>query len=269
MNVNCIYNEDCIKTMARMPDGFVDLVITSPPYDDIRSYEGNEFIDLEKISKSLYRVMKEGGVIVWVVDDRVSNFSESGTSFKQALYFKEKAGFNLFDTMIWQKQTRGGVGSIYTYIQCFEYMFVFSKGKPKTINHIKDRENKSSRVWKAPLVRDRDGKRMKRKQPLVVPKKFGRRTNIWKINVGGGINSSNKLAHQHPAIFPERLVRDHILSWSNPKDLVYDPFMGSGTVAFVSRFLRRNYIGSEIVSKYCKIIEERMSGKFPSGSFLE
>ena len=135
-----IFNEDCLKTISKMPKDFVDLVVTSPPYDDLRDYDGNKDFNFRLIVKELFKILKEGGVIVWVVGDQTKNHNESGTSFRQALFFQE-IGFNLFDTMIYLKPPRGAVGNNKTYWQSFEYMFVFSKGKPKTINLIKDREN--------------------------------------------------------------------------------------------------------------------------------
>ena len=133
MEVNKIYQENCLDTMARMPDGFVDLSITSPPYDNLRSYKGFEF-PFEDIAKELYRVTKQGGVVVWVVGDATIKGSETGTSFKQALYFKE-IGFNLHDTMIYRKSNRPPLNHS-RYEQEFEYMFIFSKGKPKCVNLI-------------------------------------------------------------------------------------------------------------------------------------
>ena len=101
MKLNTIFNEDCLNTMRAMPDGVIDLVITSPPYDDLRNYKGYSF-DFESIAKELFRVVKEGGVVVWVVGDATVDGSETGTSFRQALFFKE-VGFNLHDTMIYMK----------------------------------------------------------------------------------------------------------------------------------------------------------------------
>jgi site-specific DNA-methyltransferase (adenine-specific) len=128
-----------------MSENFVDLTITSPPYDDMRNYKGHGFNDFEKIVPELLRVTKNDGVVVWIVGDQTIKGDETGTSFRQALFFKE-VGFNLFDTMIYLKTPRGAVGNNRTYWQTFEYMFVFAKGSPKTINLIKDRANKEARI---------------------------------------------------------------------------------------------------------------------------
>tara|TARA_R110001632_G_scaffold71185_1_gene165281 strand:+ start:43 stop:813 length:771 start_codon:yes stop_codon:yes gene_type:complete len=251
MKVNKIYNENCLDTMARMKDNFIDLTVTSPPYDNLRTYNGYSF-DFESIAKELYRVTKEGGVIVWIVNDATIKGSETGTSFKQALYFKE-VGFNLHDTMIWQKVSSFQHKN--RYIPCFEYMFVFSKGKPKTYNLIKDRKNKWGGTQVHGTERQLNGETRQRSaiQKSKIVKEYGARYNIWDIPP----NKNNKTGH--PAVFPEQLVNDHILTWSNSNDVVYDPFMGSGTTAKMAKTNNRNYIGSEISKEYCDIINERLS----------
>jgi DNA modification methylase len=255
--LNTIFNEDCLQTMKRMPEGSVDMVLTSPPYDDLRHYKGYSF-DFERIAQELFRVTKEGGVVVWVIADATIKGSETGSSFRQALYFKE-IGFNLFDTMIYLKPPRGAVGNNKTYWQNFEYMFVFAKGKPKTINLIKDRENKDAREGDNGTKRLQDGSLLKLKRGGY--EKFGRRTNVWEYLVGKGHSASDSVAYEHPAIFPEKLARDHILSWSNEGDVVYDPFMGSGTTAKMARLFKRTYIGSEISAEYCEIAKKRLQSK--------
>lgn len=254
MEINKCYNENCIATMARMSDGFLDLTVTSPPYDNLRRYNGYSF-DFEYIAKELFRVTKQGGVVVWVVGDATVKGSETGTSFKQALFFKE-CGFNLHDTMIYQKDNPPPVGGNNRYYQHFEYMFILSKGSPKTFNEIKSvRRNK----WKDKRIerykgftRDKDGNFVKKLVSLCGDVKIG---NIWKYVVGGG--SSVQYGTKHPAGFPEQLANDHIISWSNEGDLVYDPFMGSGTTAKMAILNKRNWIGSEISEEYCKIIDIR------------
>ena len=256
MEINKIYCESNLETMAKMPDNFVDLVVTSPPYDGLRKYNGFSF-PFEDIAKELYRVTKQGGVVVWVVGDATIKGSESGTSFRQALYFKE-CGFNLFDTMIYAKPPRGAVGNNKTYWQTFEYMFILSKGTPKTINLICDRKNKESREGDNGTKRLENGDLLKVKRGGYSD--FGRRTNIWEYGIGKGQSTKDDVAFQHPAIFPEQLANDHILSWSNKNNLVYDPFMGSGTTAKMAILNNRKYIGSEISEEYCKIAETRIKG---------
>lgn len=254
MEINKIYNENCLDTMAKMPDNFIDLTVTSPPYDGMRTYNGYSF-PFEDIAKELLRITKQGGVVVWVVGDATVKGSETGTSFRQALFFKE-VGFDLFDTMIYAKTPRGAVGNNKTYWQTFEYMFILSKGKPKTINLINDRKNKESREG------DNGTKRLENGDLLRVKRggysEYGRRTNIWEYGIGKGQSTKDNIAFEHPAIFPENLANDHIISWSNVNDLIYDPFMGSGTTAKMAMLNNRKYIGSEISEDYCKIIETRI-----------
>jgi DNA modification methylase len=246
IEINKNYNESNLETMAKMPDCFVDLTVTSPPYDGLRTYNGYSF-PFEEIAKELFRITKDGGVLVWVISDATVQGNESGTSFKQALYFKE-IGFNLHDTMIWVKDGGGAVGSNKCYTQNFEYMFVFSKGKINTTNLIYDKPNASFGKDKSGV-----GRRLVSGEHKIEKRKpsaeFSRRNNYWYIAPQKG---------EHPAVFPEALANDHILSWSNEGDLVYDCFMGSGTTAKMSILSNRNFIGSELSNEYCNIIEERI-----------
>jgi len=254
ITLNTLYNEDCLQTMSRMPDNYIDLTLTSPPYDNLRNYSGFSF-QFKETATELFRITKAGGVVVWIVGDETINGNETGTSFQQALYFK-KIGFNLFDTMIFAKSPRGAVGNNKTYWQTFDFMFVFSKCKPKTINLIRDRKNKESRKGDRGTKRYADGNR------ISILRKgyghFGRRTNIWEYHIGKGHSSKDEIAFQHPAIFPEALAKDHILSWSNEGEIVYDPFMGSGTTAKMAILTNRQWIGSEISEEYCNIAHQRL-----------
>ncbi len=252
IEINKVYCENCLDTMSRMPDNFIDLTVTSPPYDNLRTYKGYVF-DFESIAKELYRVTKHGGVVVWVVGDATINGSETGTSFKQALYFKDVCGFNLHDTMIYIKNQLAFPDST-RYYNAFEYMFIFVKGKIKTFNPIKDRKNISSGRDVSGCERKKDGSLNKKRYGAGnIIKDFGIRWNYWPFyNLSRGLNT------KHPAVFPERLANDHIISWSNAGDLVYDPFMGSGTTAKMAIVNNRNYIGSEISQEYCGIINKRL-----------
>lgn len=251
---NTIYCEDCVATLARMPNNFLDLTLSSPPYDDMRHYHGYPF-DFPAIAHGLFRVTRPGGVVVWIVGDRAIGGNETGSSFRQALGFKE-AGFNLWDTMVFEKEVRGATGNNKGYWQGFDFMFVLSKGHPKTINLLNDRANKEARSGDRGTKRLADGRLRSHQRGGYGT--MGRRTNIWKYAVGKGHSTGDEIAFRHPAIFPEALARDHILSWSNPGDVVYDPFMGSGTVAKMALLLERKFIGSEVSAEYCRIAEERL-----------
>lgn len=261
MEINKIHLEDNIETIKKMSDEFIDLVVTSPPYDGLRKYNGFAF-DIDQMTKELYRVMKNGGVVVWVVNDQVKNGTESGSSFRQALKFMD-AGFNLHDTMIYEKNSSTYPASAKSnrYTQIFEYMFVFSKGKPKTANLICDKKNKwaGHTNWGKNTKRLGEGEQLIEIEGIKPVPDFSPRNNIWRYVNGGGFATKDKIAYKHPAIFPEELVSDHIKSWSNEGDLVYDPFMGSGTTAKMAILLNRDWIGSEISKEYLDIATERIS----------
>jgi len=258
MKINEIYNENCVDTMTRMPDDFIDLTVTSPPYDNLRTYNGYSF-DFENVAKGLFRVTKPGGVVVWIVNDATVKGSETGTSFRQALYFKE-IGFNLHDTMIWNKGSFTAVGSLKSrYAPVFEFMFILVKGKLKSFNPIKDRKNKhAGSVFKGGH-RLSDGTIAARSNPNYITPEYGQRFNIWNISPE---NSANERSG-HPAQFPTKIAEDHIISWSNPGDLIYDPFMGSGTTAKMAVLNGRDFIGSEISKEYCKIALDRLKAIAP------
>ena len=250
IGLNKIYNENCLETMKKMPDNFIDLVLTSPPYDNLRDYKGY-FFQFEDISKELYRIIKIGGVVIWVVGDASDNGSETGTSFRQALFFKD-IGFYLNDTMIYYKNNPMPTSGP-RYHQHFEYMFCFSKGQPKTFNPIIE-ECK----YNGPANMKNRGKKGElnyKKVERTTEKKIG---NVFFYSIGGGISTKDKIAYSHPAIFPEQLAYDQIKTWSNEGDIIYDPFLGSGTTAKVAHLLNRKWIGSEISKEYVEISEKRL-----------
>ena len=254
-----ITNGDSAVVLSTIKSNSVDLVVTSPPYDELRDYNNDsvwDFNSFKKIARQLYRVVKDGGVVVWVVGDSVVKGNKSLSSFKQALYFQQ-IGFNMFDIIIYEK---AGTAPPHKnrYFNAFEYMFVLSKGNPKTINLLEDKPNKwaNHSTFGNVTRREQDGTLTPKGRKVVKP--FGVRTNIWRYNNGKGFSTKDKIAYEHPAIFPEKLVQDHIISWSNEGDIVLDPFCGSGTVAKVAGLLNRKWVGIEISSEYCKIANERL-----------
>lgn len=254
---NKVFTMDCLELMSQIEDEQIDLTVTSPPYDGLRNYNGFSF-DFERIAKELYRITKQGGVVVWVVGDASIKGSETGTSFRQALYFKE-LGFNLHDTMIYEKDSIA-FPDVNRYYQTFEYMFVLSKGRPKSVNLIRDRENKWADGKKAIKGRERqtDGSLADKRKGNVL-KPFGVRFNIWRYATGHNKSTSDKVAYGHPAIFPEKLAEDHILSWSNEGDVVFDPFAGSGTTLKMAKKNGRIFCGCDVSKEYTDIIKERLS----------
>lgn len=249
--MNEVYATDCVVGMQKLPENSIDLVLTSPPYDNLRDYKGYEF-EFEKIATEIYRVLKKGGILVWVVGDKTKNGNRSLTSFRQAIFF-QGLGFNAHDVMIYQKKNTPFMRSN-AYTNCFEYMFIFAKGKPNTFNPLK---TKTVRQGKEKLVSNKkaDGINNKVWAELKAEKT---RTNIWKYAVGLGGSTKDKIAFQHTAIFPEKLASEHIVSWTNENDIVLDPMCGSGTTCKMAKFHKRNFIGFDISEEYVEIAKERL-----------
>jgi site-specific DNA-methyltransferase (adenine-specific) len=242
---------NCVDLMKLMPSSIIDLVVTSPPYDNLRDYQGYIF-QFEEIAKELYRIIKKGGIVVWVVGDKIKNGDRTLTSFRHALYFQE-IGFNVHDIMIYRKKNTPFMRSN-AYTNCYEFMFVLAKGSPNTFNPLK---TKTIRNGKEKLVANKktDGINNKVWGELKTEKTL---TNIWEYAVGLGGSTNDRIAFKHTAIFPEKLAEDHILSWSNKDDLVLDPMCGSGTTCKMAKVNGRKYIGMDISENYCMISNERL-----------
>jgi len=253
---NKIIQGDCLEVMKEIPDKSVDMVLTSPPYDNLRDYKGYTF-NFEGIAKEIYRVLKDGGVCVWVVGDATIKGSETGTSFKQALFFKE-IGFNVHDTMIYQKNSYP-FPPVNRYYQQFEYMFVFSKGKPKTYNiqRCPTVEKYRNTTNTTSSQRGKNGKTTKLKYATGLDTR--KMDNVWKIDTGYMRGTKDKIAFKHPATFPDLLAERHILSWSNEGDIILDPMAGSGTTLKMAKKNNRNYVGIEIAPEYIDIINKRLT----------
>jgi site-specific DNA-methyltransferase (adenine-specific) len=252
--INQIIEGNCIDIMKEFDDEVIDLTITSPPYDDLRNYKGFVF-PFENIAKELFRITKQGGVVVWVVADATIKSTETGTSFKQALYFKE-IGFNLHDTMIFRK--KNPIPQIYRkrYNNEFEFMFVFSKGVVKTHNSLMVDCMHAGLELNGTTYKNYS-KNEQVREKLANPVKDKKiKGNIWEYVVGK--KQEDQEAKGHPAPFPCQLVRDHVFSWTNPDDIVFDPMSGSGTTCRVAAEMERKYIGIDISSEYCEIARKRI-----------
>jgi site-specific DNA-methyltransferase (adenine-specific) len=266
--INKVHYGNSIDIMKGLADNSVDLTVTSPPYDGMRSYLGkiNEMVFDDHFSfpfvdmaKELFRVTKKGGIVVWIVNDQVVKGGESGNSFRQALKFQE-LGFKIYDTMIYHKNG-APFPEAGRYSQVFEYMFVLLKGdKPNTVNILKDKENRwaGSSPYGKRTMRGKEGELKEAGSSFVVGE-FGSRYNVWYVNNGAGFSAKDKFAHEHPAIFPEGLAEDHILSWSNEGDVVLDPMCGSGTTLKMAKINNRNFIGIDINQQYVDISEKRIA----------
>jgi DNA modification methylase len=270
--LNKISFGNSVDLMKLIPDNSIDLTVTSPPYDNLRTYKGKikddvvfdehfsfPFVDM---AKELFRITKDGGILVWVVNDQIVNGGESGNSFRQALKFQE-IGFKIYDTMIYHKNG-APFPETGRYSQVFEYMFVLLKGKkPNTVNIIKDKENRWAGVsnFGKRSVRTKEGE-IKKMENFTVAN-FGSRYNVWYINNGSGWTTKDKYAYDHPAMFPESLAEDHILSWSKEGDVVFDPMCGSGTTPKMAKLNNRNFIGFDINQEYVNISNKRIDGVIP------
>lgn len=249
--IDKIIEGDCVEIMKQMPNDFVDLTVTSPPYDDLRDYKGYKF-NFENIAQQLYRITKKGGIVVWVVGKKINKGDVILTSFKQALFF-QSIGFKMHDVMIYKKKNTPFMRSN-AYTNGYEFMFVLAKGTVKTFNPIKI---PTVRAGFEMLVTNRksDGKIKKVLAELKTEKV---KDNIWEYAVGLGGTTNDKIAFKHPAVFPEKLAEDHILSWTNKGDLVFDPMCGSGTTLKMAKLNSRRFIGVEISKEYCAIAEQRI-----------
>ena len=255
--INKIINDDCISVLKSFEENCIDFTLTSPPYDNLRNYNGYNF-DFENIAKQIFRVTKQGGVLVWVTNDATINGSETGTSYNQVLFFKS-LGFNIHDTMIFKK--RNPIPQIYRkrYSNEFEFMFVLSKGVVKTHNPIMIPCEHAGLVLDNTTYKNYS-KNLQKRTKFANPVKDKKiKGNIWEYVVGK--EKEDQEAKEHPAPFPCQLAEDHILSWTNKNDVVLDPMCGSGTTCKIAKKLGRNFIGIDMSKEYCQIAKHRTSGK--------
>jgi len=255
LELNQVYEGDCIEVMKDIDDGSIDLTVTSPPYDNLRTYNNSSIWNWEiftEIAEQLFRVTKKGGVVVWVVGDATKKFCESLNSFREALYFVDTCGFNLLDTMIYHKSNYApAYPTLRRYANTFEYMFVFSKGRPNTFNPIQQEKVLKNYKNKKSYFRQKDGSQILK--IIDCDRETKDAENVWTISP-----TKAKGAGDHPAVFPEQLANDHILSWSNKGDIVLDPMIGSGTTGKMAKILNRNFIGIEKDPEYCEIAKQRI-----------
>lgn len=250
-NPSGIHTADCVRFMEAMDPGIVDLVVTSPPYDDLRDYNGFAF-DCEAVANGLAKVVKKGGVVVWVVGDRI-NGGRSLTSFEHAFTFRD-AGFTVYDAMIFKKRNTPFMRKR-AYTNCYDFMFVFSRGLPATFNPLRSPSVRSGPAM-VPYLKGTDGVNRKTKRSLSEHKV---RTNVWSYAVGKNGTTGDMYAFKHPAMFPENLARDHILSWSAPGELVFDPMCGAGTTCKMAKATGRRWLGVDVSQEYTRIARRRLT----------
>lgn len=258
--INKLILGDSEEVLKKIQDNSIDATITSPPYDKLRTYSNSndawDFEKFQKIADQLYRVTKQGGIVAWVVGDSTINGGKTLSSFRQALYFQE-IGFKMYDVIIYEK-TGSGPPHKNRYFNAFEYIFILSKGNPKTINLLKDKLNNwgGHKTYTEITRREADGSLTKKGQKTIA--KYGTRTNVWKYKNGKGQATRDKIAHQHPAIFPEKLVEDILKSWTEEGDIILDPFGGSGTTTKNAIIFNRQFIYIEQVKEYYELAKERL-----------
>ena len=260
--LNTISHTDAVELLGSLPDGSIDMALTSPPYDNLRTYGGHSEFDFETIAQETYRVLKPGGVLVWVVGDATINGSETLTSMRQALHFVDTVGFRMHDTMIYHRQGRFPESN--RYWQDFEYMLILSKGQPISFNSLKEVAKYGGK--KVSTERQKDGRLIYPKNRRVTTSEKAL-SNIWYISRGDMLRGNTE-ALQHPAMFPEKLAERHILTWSNPGDVVLDYFMGSGTTAKMARATERNYIGCDVNEEYVKLARNRLAKPYTPNMFI-
>ena len=255
-----VHNEDCLETMWRMEEGSVDMILTSPPYADIRDYEGYDY-DFKATAHAMYRILKEGGTAVWIEGDKSEGSNEALIPQRHQIYFRDVVGFRMADTIMLKKL---GISKPHpdVYHQVHEPMFIMSKGRQAVRNFIEDHRNKYPGTNYKTNIREKDGSlspRVRNNTP-----EFSKRTNVWEYHVGRGHSSTDILAYQHPAIMPEKCAEDHVISWLNPGDHIYDPFLGSGTTGVAAIRHGRSWSGSEISAKYCRLARNRTTHVVPA-----
>ena len=253
---------DCADVLPRL-NVSPALILTSPPYDALRDYGGYGF-GFARVAEAIVGVMPDGGYLVWVVSDATKDGSETGTSYRQVLGFMER-GLKLHDTMIYQRALPRYIKGEPRYANTFEFMFVFVKGLSRVFHPICDSPNvyAGKTVKRSAQMREEDGSRTTTNTHYGEPMKVAthsKRSNIWRYATGHGQSAPDMpSAHEHPAIFPLALARDHIRSWTNPGDLVLDPMAGSGTTLRAAKDLGRRFVGVEIHQPYWDLARKRLA----------
>jgi DNA modification methylase len=249
---------DCVTEMQALPNLCIPLTVTSPPYDDLRLYGGHpfDFAKFQAVAHELYRVTMPGGVLVWVVRDAIVDGGETGTSARQKLYFQE-VGFTLYNTIVMVRKGNHLPGNV-RYGTAPEQAFVLTKGRPRTVNIIRDKPNSTAGGPLKKYSRNRDGSMTVIRYPNKVTSLLGQRSNVWVYDAGWNKSTKDKIAFQHPALMPEAMARDLIVSWSRPGDLIFDPMAGAGTTCKMALLNHRRYLGMEIFAEYAELARERL-----------
>ena len=255
IQVNKIICEDNITYLKTLPDECIDFVITSPPYDALRDYNGYK-LDLHGLGVELLRVLKDGGICVMVIQDSTRDFAKSLTSFRTIVDWCDNIGFRLFECNIYNRQGTEGAWWKKRFRVDHEYMPIFLKGKrPQYFDkeNIKIPSKHGGKIMTGANIRTKNGQTGSRKVKINPTKCPG--TVMTFGNTCGG---ESKLKSKHPAVFPNMLAYDMIECFCPEDGTVLDPFNGSGTTTLAAKCLGRNYIGIDVSEEYNKIARERL-----------
>jgi DNA modification methylase len=253
--INKTHCAESSVALKKLPDNCIDIVVTSPPYDRIRDYNGFE-CNLHNIGEQLSRVLKDGGIIVMVIQDQTKDFGKSLTTFRTILDWCDNFNLKLFETVIYKKHGAEGAWWTKRFRVDHEYIPVFLKGKRPayfTKEHLKIPSKHAGKTMTGCATRLTNGSTLKSKKLKINPTKC--RGTIWDyVTCGDG----GKLKHEHPATFPDKIPVDFIETFCPPGGIVLDPFMGSGTTALAALNLGRNFLGFDISNEYVSLANKRV-----------
>ena len=254
--LNRVYTGECVKRMKYIPNNSVDLIVTSPPYDELRDYKGNSSFDLHQVGIEVFRVLKEGGIAAMVIQDQTKNFGKSLTSFRTIIDWCDEIGFKLFETVIYRKNGSEGAWWTKRFRVDHEYMPIFLKGeRPQFFNKepLKIKSKHGGKVMKGSGSRKTNGETQETVTRAINSMKC--RGTIWNYLMAG---DKNPLKRKHPAVFPDKIPFDFIQCFCPENGIVLDPFTGSGSTLVMAQKLGRYFIGFDIEESYCDVANQRL-----------
>jgi site-specific DNA-methyltransferase (adenine-specific) len=266
VELNKVYQQDCIVGMRKIPDGAIDLVVTSPPYDNLRDYNGYS-VDLNETGKNIYRILKDGGVAVMVIQDQTKNFGKSLTSFRTIVDWCDNVGFKLFECVIYRKNGTEGAWWKNRFRVDHEYMPIFLKGeKPQYFNKdsLKVKSKHGGKIMTGFANRKTNGETGKSITKAINEMKC--RGTVWDYLMAG---DKDPVKRKHPAPFPDKIPFDFINCFCPPNGIVLDPFVGSGSTVVGAKKLNRSFIGFDISEEYCNLTRKRLDSVSPDDELFQ
>jgi len=235
---NKVFNESCIDTMSRMKDNSIDLVITSPPYNMNLRIRNGKYCSRQ--------IVKEFSTKYSDFDDNlpIEVFYKLHSKIISELIRVSKITF--YNIQIVTGSKRAFFKIIGEYSDFLKEIIVWNKGyaQPAMASNVLNRQSELILVFEKENAISRQFSKCNFQR--------GTLSDVWDIKRG------RKIDDNHSAVFPEKLVETVITNFTDENDIIYDPFMGTGTTAYVSSLLNRNWIGSEINQKYCEVIMDRV-----------